>query len=62
MADQTYTSSTLQGYVNLDLVKAASREDKSGVAGNMTDTLRQLAEFDRRVATLEDIARKLIGG
>jgi hypothetical protein len=46
----------------MDLVKAASREDKSGVAGNMTDTLRQLAEFDRRVATLEDIARKLIGG
>ena len=62
MADQTYTSSTLQGYVNLDLVKAASREDKSGVAGNMTDTLRQLAEFDGRLQKLETIAQKLIGG
>lgn len=62
MADQTYTSSTLQGYVNMDLVKAASREDKSGVAGNMTETLRQLAEFGGRLQKLETIAQKLIGG
>jgi hypothetical protein len=64
MADTTRTvnTSTLSGYVSLDALRAGSQESKADVAGGMTDTLKQLADYSKRLDTLEAIAQKLIGG